>query len=69
MLSDFFNSKNDDEKDWFFEDYNNIMVNKIKKTFEEFGKDYEFDINDLYILLLNISINICLFWYFFRGRR
>lgn len=41
MLSDFFNSKNDNKSDWFLEDYNNTMVNKIKNTFEDFGK-YEF---------------------------
>lgn len=42
MLSDFFNSKNDNQSDWFLEDYNNTMVNKIKNTFEDFGKYYEF---------------------------
>lgn len=41
MLSNFFKSNDDDnEKDWFLEDYNNIMINKIKNTFEKFGKYY-----------------------------
>jgi len=34
MLSNFFNTKNDDNSDWFLEDYDN----KIKKTFEDFGE-------------------------------
>lgn len=38
MLSNFFN-RNYDESDWFLEDYNKVMVNKIKDTFEMFGKD------------------------------
>lgn len=37
MLSNFF-SRKDDESDWFLEDYNNIMNNKIKNIFEHFGK-------------------------------
>lgn len=47
MLSDFFNSKNNDKGDFFIDDYNNIMINKIKNTFEKFGKDYKY----IYILL------------------
>lgn len=39
MLSNFF-SRNYDESDWFLEDYNKVMVNKIKDTFEHFGKNY-----------------------------
>jgi len=38
MLSNFFNSKNSDEGDWFIDDYNNIMINKVKDTFEKFGE-------------------------------
>jgi len=37
-LSDFFSSKSDDEGDWFIDDYNNIMNDKIKDTFEQFGE-------------------------------
>lgn len=39
MLSNFF-SRNYDESDWFLEDFNNVMIDKIKDTFEHFGKDY-----------------------------
>lgn len=38
MLSNFFSRNDDDQSDWFLEDYNNIMINKIKNTFENFGK-------------------------------
>ncbi|XP_050420422.1 uncharacterized protein LOC126833251 [Adelges cooleyi] len=40
MLSDYFNTNtiNDDKDDWFLEDYNKIMKDKIKNTFEYFGK-------------------------------
>jgi len=38
MLSNFFSIKNDNNSDWFLEDYNNNMINKIKRRFEDFGK-------------------------------
>jgi len=38
MLSNFFSIKNDNNSDWFLEDYNNNMINKIKRTFEDFGE-------------------------------
>lgn len=38
MLSNFFSTKNDEESDWFLEDYNNIMINEINNTFDNFGK-------------------------------
>ncbi|VVC40610.1 Hypothetical protein CINCED_3A021152 [Cinara cedri] len=37
MLSDFFNFKNGNDN-WFLEDYNKIMINKIQNTFENFGE-------------------------------
>lgn len=40
LLSDFFSSK-DDESDWFLEDYNNIMIDTIKNTFDNFGKYFK----------------------------
>ncbi|XP_025416647.1 uncharacterized protein LOC112687888 [Sipha flava] len=42
MLSDFFSTKNDVENDWFLEDYNNIMINEINNTFDNFGNDQEY---------------------------
>lgn len=40
LLSKFFSgSKDVDDNDWILEDLNNIMINKIKNTFENFGKD------------------------------
>lgn len=38
MLSNFFSRNDDDRSDWFLEDYNNVMINKIKNTFEHFGR-------------------------------
>lgn len=39
LLSDFFSGNNDvDDNDWFLEDLNNIMINKVKNTFDNFGK-------------------------------
>lgn len=39
MLSNFFSTKDDDESDWFLEDFKNIMEDKVKNTFEKFGKN------------------------------
>lgn len=50
MLSDFFSTKNNEESDWFLDDYNNVMVNEIKNTFNNFG-NYKFHL---------LSHNLCL---------
>lgn len=46
MLNDFFSSKNDDENDFLLNDYNNnsIISDKMKNTFEQFGKNFYFKI-------------------------
>jgi len=54
MLNDIFGSKNDDG-DWFLDDYKNVMINKIKDTFDKFGKEY------IYIRIYRRNI-ICLFF-------
>lgn len=41
MLSNFFGNKKSDENDWFLEDYSKTMINKIKNTFENFGKYFK----------------------------
>lgn len=56
MLSDFFNFKNGDDSDWFLEDYNNIMFDKIRNTFDKFGKVFEFDITIILPLLYIINL-------------
>jgi len=42
MLSEFFGGNNNDTSDWFLEDYNTIMIDKIKNKFDTFGSNYEF---------------------------
>jgi len=42
MLSDFFGGNKNDTSDWFLEDYNKIMINKIKNQFDHFGNNYQF---------------------------
>lgn len=57
MLSDFFSSKNDDKDDFFVDAYNDVMINKIKNTFEIFGKY-------LYLIwwsVLLLILFVCLF--------
>ncbi|CAH1738584.1 unnamed protein product [Aphis gossypii] len=38
MLSEFFGGNKNDTSDWFLEDYNKIMINKIKNQFDNFGE-------------------------------
>jgi len=38
MLSEFFGGNNNDTSDWFLEDYNTIMIDKIKNKFDTFGE-------------------------------
>jgi hypothetical protein len=57
MLSDFFSTKNDVENDWFLEDYNNIMINEINNTFDNFGK-YKVHILVIYSRVRPTFINL-----------